>query len=47
MYVKYIMGSFLLIYAVSMGIIFVSYFLKNSAYLLREPDAISAKEGDH
>jgi len=47
MYVKYIMGSFLLVYAVSMAIMFISYFLSSSAYLMREPDAIQAQEGDH
>lgn len=47
MYVKYIMGSFLLFYAVSMAIIFISYFLSSSAYLMREPDAIIPQGGEH
>jgi len=47
MYVKYIMGSFLLIYAVSMAIMFVSYFLSSSAYLMREPDAMQPQGGEH
>jgi len=47
MYVKYIMGSFLLIYAVSMAIMFVSYFLSSSAYLMNEPDALQPQGGEH
>ena len=47
MYVKYIMGSFLLVYAVSMAIMFVSYFLSSSAYLMREPDAMKPQGGEH
>ena len=47
MYVKYIMGSFLLIYAVSMAIMFISYFLSSSAYLMREPDALLPQGGEH
>ncbi len=47
MYVKYIMGSFLLIYAVSMAIIFISYFLSSCAYLLDEQDAQPPQGGDH
>ena len=47
MYVKYIMGSFLLFYSVSMAIIFISYFLSSSAYLMREPDAVTPQEGEH
>ena len=46
MYVKYIMGSFLLVYAVSMAIMFVSYFLSNSAYLMGEADALKAAGSD-
>lgn len=39
LYVKYIMAGFLLVYAVSMMIQFVSYFLSNAAILIREPGA--------
>lgn len=47
MYIKYIMGSFLLVYAVSMAIIFISYFLSNSAYLMGEADAVIPQGGEH
>lgn len=47
MYVKYIMGSFLLVYAVSMAIMFVSYFLSSCAYLIGEPDAVAPHGGEH
>jgi len=39
LYVKYLMAGFLLIYALSMMIQFISYFLKNVAVLVREPEA--------
>ena len=39
MYVKYLMAGFLLVYALSMMIQFISYFLHNAAILLREPGA--------
>jgi len=39
MYVKYLMAGFLLIYAISMMIQFLSYFLSNAAVLLHQPDA--------
>jgi len=39
MYVKYLMAGFLLIYALSMMIQFISYFLHNAAILIREPGA--------
>lgn len=38
MFVKYIMAGFLMVYAVSMIIQFLSYFLSNSSVLLDEPD---------
>lgn len=47
MYIKYIMGSFLIVYAVSMAIIFVSYFLSSSAYLMGESDAVTPHGGEH
>lgn len=39
MYIKYLMAALLIVYAVSMAIIFVSYFLSSCAYLFNEPDA--------
>jgi TRAP-type mannitol/chloroaromatic compound transport system permease small subunit len=39
MYVKYLMGGFLIIYAVSMAFAFVSVFLNSCAYLLNEENA--------
>ena len=39
MFVKYLMAGFLLIYALSMMIQFISYFLHNAAILIREPGA--------
>lgn len=38
MYVKYLMASFLLVYAVSMLVQFSSFFLSSAATLVREPD---------
>ena len=38
MYVKYLMAGFLLVYALSMLVQFMSYFLSSAAVLLREPD---------
>ncbi|SVB25552.1 uncharacterized protein METZ01_LOCUS178406, partial [marine metagenome] len=39
MFVKYLMAGFLLIYALSMMMQFISYFLHNAAILIREPGA--------
>jgi TRAP-type mannitol/chloroaromatic compound transport system permease small subunit len=39
MYVKYFMAGFLAVYALSMLVQFMSYFLNSVAILLREPDA--------
>lgn len=47
LYVKYLMAAFLIIFAVSMAIIFVSYFLKSCAYLFNEPDAELPSGGEH
>jgi len=47
MYVKYLMAAFLLIFAVSMAIIFISYFLKSCAYLFNEKDAEVPMGGEH
>lgn len=44
MYVKYLMVGFLLIFAVSMGIQFISYFLENSAKILHQPSGTSTEE---
>jgi TRAP-type mannitol/chloroaromatic compound transport system permease small subunit len=44
LYVKYLMAGFLLIYALSMMIQFVSYVLSNAAVLLREPGAHTHEE---
>ena len=37
MYVKYLMAGFLVVYAVSMLLQFLSYFLRSAAVLLRDP----------
>ena len=42
MYVKYFMAGFLAVYALSMLVQFMSYFLNSVAILLREPDAHAA-----
>jgi TRAP-type mannitol/chloroaromatic compound transport system permease small subunit len=47
MYVKYLMGGFLIVYAVSMALSFISYFLSSCAYLYREPDAEMPSGGEH
>ena len=47
MYVKYLMGAFLIVYAISMTLIFVSYFLSSVSYLYREPDAETPMGGEH
>lgn len=47
MYVKYLMAAFLVVFAVSMAIIFVSYFLKSCAFLFRESDAELPSGGEH
>jgi hypothetical protein len=39
MFVKYLMAGFLLVYALSMMMQFISYFLHNAAILLQEPGA--------
>ncbi len=36
MYVKYLMAAFLVVFAVSMALIFVSYFLKNCAFFVEK-----------
>jgi len=47
MYVKYLMAAFLVIFAVSMAIIFISYFLKSCAYLFNDADAEMPSGGEH
>ncbi len=47
MYVKYLMAAFLVVFAVSMALIFVSYFLKNCAFLYKEADAELPSGGEH
>jgi len=47
MYVKYLMAAFLIVFAVSMAIIFISYFLKSCAYLFNEQDAEVPTGGEH
>ena len=47
MYVKYLMAAFLVVFAVSMAIIFISYFLKSCAFLYDEKDAELPMGGEH
>lgn len=47
MYIKYLMGGFLIVYAVSMALAFVSIFLSSCAYLLNEPNAELPSGGEH
>ena len=47
LYVKYLMAGFLIIFAVSMAIQFVSLFLSSCAYLFGEKDAPMPAGGEH
>lgn len=47
MYVKYLMAAFLVVFAVSMALVFVSYFLKSCAFLYKEADAELPSGGEH
>ncbi len=47
LYVKYLMGGFLIVYAVTMAIQFVSLFLSSCAYLFGEKDAPLPAGGEH
>ncbi|MEE9447692.1 MAG: hypothetical protein V3V09_07005, partial [Arenicellales bacterium] len=47
MYVKYLMAGFLVIFAVSMAIQFISYFLSSVAYLTGDKNAPVPQGGDH
>ncbi len=47
LFVKYLMAGFLIIFAVSMAIQFISYFLRNSALLLNDEKAKPVAGGGH
>ena len=47
LYVKYLMAGFLIVFAVSMAIQFVSLFLSSCAYLFNEKDAPMPAGGEH
>lgn len=47
MYTKYLMAAFLIVFAVSMAMIFISYFLKSCAFLFNETDAEMPTGGEH
>ncbi len=47
LYVKYLMGGYLIIYAVSMALTFISYSLSSFAYLYHEPNAKTPMGGEH
>ncbi len=47
LYVKYLMAGFLIVFAVTMAIQFVSLFLSSCAYLFNEKDAPTPSGGDH
>jgi len=47
MYTKYLMAAFLIVFAVSMAIIFISYFLKSCAFLFGDKDAELPMGGEH
>ncbi len=47
LFVKYLMAGFLVVFAVSMAIQFISYFLSSSAVLLGDRKAIAAAPGEH
>jgi len=47
MYIKYLMAAFLIVYAVSMALVFVSTFLNSCAYLLKEKNAELPSGGEH
>ena len=42
LYVKYLMAGFLAVYAITMLLQFMSYFLNSVGFLLHEPDAYAA-----
>lgn len=47
LYVKYLMAGFMIVFAVTMAIQFVSLFLSSCAYLFNEKDAPTPAGGDH
>jgi len=47
LFVKYLMAGFLIIFAVSMAMQFISYFMRNSAILLGDKDALATAQGEH
>ena len=47
MYTKYLMAAFLIVFAVSMALIFISYFLKSCAFLFNDNDAEMPAGGEH
>jgi len=47
LYVKYLMAGFLIVFAVTMAIQFVSLFLSSCAYLFNEKDAPQPAGGEH
>lgn len=47
MYIKYLMAAFLIVFAVSMALVFISYFLKSCAFLFNEHDAEMPMGGEH
>ena len=46
LFVKYLMAGFLVVFAVSMAMQFISYFLRNSAVLLGDKYAVAAAPGE-
>lgn len=47
MYIKYLMGGFLIVYAIAMTFAFTSIFLSSCAYLMNEPNAELPSGGEH
>ncbi len=47
LFVKYLMAGFLIIFAVSMAMQFVSYFTRSSAVLLGDKSAVASAQGEH
>ncbi len=47
LFVKYLMAGFLVIFAVSMAMQFISYFTRSSAVLLGDKEAVASARGEH
>jgi len=47
LFVKYLMAGFLIIFAVSMAMQFISYFMRSSAILLGDKTAVADARGEH